>query len=197
MDERHVVDRILEAARAILERGDLSQLTFRAVAREAEISVGTLAYYFVSRAELLEALLDPHHDAFAKRAAPVLGLEQGEIGVHLDEVRALVRFAFENQANVRLRLATWMQSWGLPPDRADASSALLAKATEKLQSSRWSREERLVALQLLVYGTQHFAALAPDELARVTTLTSEEDARALVEATIERIVVRVFSNSRD
>jgi AcrR family transcriptional regulator len=193
MSEQHVIDRILDAARTILQRDGVTQLTFRAVAREAGISVGTLAYYFESRARLLETVLDVYHDDFAAMAQSVLDLEKDEIEENLEAIRALVRYAFDHQADARLRLATWMTEWKVPSDRADASSALLHRATGQLGSDRWSPAERLVVMQMLVYGTQNFAAIAPEELCRVTTIESPTEARQLVEATIGRMVSLLFS----
>jgi AcrR family transcriptional regulator len=193
MLEQHIIDRILEAARTILQRDGVSQLTFRAVAREAGISVGTLAYYFESRAKLLETLLDAHHDEFGKMAQSVLELKKDEIEENLETIRALVRYAFDRQADNRLRIATWMVEWKIPPDRADSSSALLHRATSGLDTDRWSPVERLVVMQMLVYGTQIFAALAPEELCRVTTVDSPAEARQVVEATIGRMVSLLFS----
>lgn len=189
----HAIDRIVAASRALLASEGVAGLSYRAVAREAGVSAGTVAYYFESRADLLEAALDRHHDRLAELAAPLLALTPDQLGANLDAVGALVRFAFESRDDVRLRLATWISSWELPSRRSDAVSALLVKATARLGSDRWSDAERRVIMQALVYATQRFAASSSNDLRAVTGLEQDDAARELVEKTLTRVVERLFT----
>ncbi len=55
-------DKILEAARALVEEQGRSSLSFRKVAERAGVSVGSVQYYFSAMEQLLDALTDPWHD---------------------------------------------------------------------------------------------------------------------------------------
>jgi len=55
-------DKILEAARALIEEHGRSSLSFRRVAQRAGVSVGTVQYYFGAMEQLLDALTDPWHE---------------------------------------------------------------------------------------------------------------------------------------
>ena len=55
-------DKILEAARALVEEHGRQALSFRKVAERAGVSVGSVQYYFSAMGQLLDALTDPWHE---------------------------------------------------------------------------------------------------------------------------------------
>ena len=67
---KHQVKKILSEARSILIEEGYAGLTIRKVARNLDISLGNLTYYFPSKEELLRALiadlLSEYHDEFLK-----------------------------------------------------------------------------------------------------------------------------------
>ncbi len=62
-DSSATFEHILDSARRILKRcnGNVSNLSFRALANEAKLSHGTIRYYFQTREALVEALLEAHY----------------------------------------------------------------------------------------------------------------------------------------
>ena len=67
---------ILDAAETILVREGADALSLRQVAKEADITLGNLQYYFPTRAKLLEAIFERYATEFrAERAAIVDGVD--------------------------------------------------------------------------------------------------------------------------
>jgi AcrR family transcriptional regulator len=59
-------DKILEAARALVEEHGRQSLSFRKVAERAGVSVGSVQYYFSAMEQLLDALTDPWHEGIQR-----------------------------------------------------------------------------------------------------------------------------------
>lgn len=170
----HSIDRILDAVRSVAEQLGVEKLSFRRIAKEASMSPGTLTYYFDSKDSLLEALLDGHHQHVSR----VLQLIGSGASDWRNEVVGLVRYAFANRIDVRLRLATWVHRWSLPRTRRILVARTVKRAASRSWANEWSERERRVVIFLLVFAVQHFAALSDEEL---TALVGEPDADAAKE----------------
>jgi len=123
----------------LLAESGVHQLGYRSIAREVGLSPGTVAYYFSSRDELLEAVLERHHERFATLAEPLLRMPPELVHESLGGLRGLVRLAF-----IRVRLARrWssrLNDSPLHPDRIYARSRW-RKPTQKHGRS-WRRRCR-------------------------------------------------------
>ena len=71
-DSAKTYDAIVEATLRVLERVGPEQVSMRKVASEADCSLGTLQYYFVSKSELLEACLDGYYERLSQVAPQLL-----------------------------------------------------------------------------------------------------------------------------
>lgn len=187
-ESAHSVDRIVSALRALLGRMGVGDLSYRSVAKEAGLSTGTVAYYFESRAALLEAALDRHHDRVANIVRPLLLGEGRNAGEH---ARALTHYAFANQADIRLRLAAWTESWSLPRGRLTIVAALLSRVAAIPWSTGWTERDKRILVQGVVYAVQHFAALSDTELSRMVGEDDPALARAAVVEAIGRLTERL------
>lgn len=192
VEQAHNIDRILEAARALLVERGVRSISYRAVAQRLSMSPGTVAYYFSSRQQLLEAVLDRHHDRFAALTEPVLSMGPVELHAAVQKVRVLVRFAFASRADIRLRLAAWIERWALSDRRRTVMDQMLHASAAAYGASTWSEWERRIAMQALVFSTQIFAASSAEDLRAITGAATEDEARELVVETISRMSERLF-----
>lgn len=135
-DSARTYERIVRAALDLLRGIDEpDQLSMRKVAAAADVSVGTVQYYFGSKSDLLEACLDGHYErleAVARELAPAISeLEPGEVVPHV--ARAVYRWLQSERSLIRLRFATNARRGELHPRRQpelrssmDAAARVLA-----------------------------------------------------------------------
>lgn len=184
----HVVERILGAARQLLESGDPSAITFRSVARLAECSPGTVVYYFETREQLMEATLDPHHDLVGEV------LDQGHTtaehsGTSAEQTTdSLVTYALESRELMRLQLVAWCARWSLPEHRLQALRGRLDRVEGLPWKPDWTPPQRRVLIQLSSYGVQRFACMADEELLAVTGLDDLDAARQAINTVATRLI---------
>jgi AcrR family transcriptional regulator len=75
-----MVERIIEAGRAVLVRDGYEGFSTNRVAGEAGISPGSLYQYFPDKAAIVSAVVDRHSDAVAERVAAALADRIGDAG---------------------------------------------------------------------------------------------------------------------
>ena len=85
-------DLILEACSRILRREGLTNLTLKAVAKEAGLSKGGLLYHFPNKLSLIETLFKYHNDKFEARLQELATIEGDTPGAWL---RAYARASVE------------------------------------------------------------------------------------------------------
>ncbi|MEM9068273.1 MAG: TetR/AcrR family transcriptional regulator [Myxococcota bacterium] len=182
--ESHPVDRIVGAVHSLLVSGGARAVSYRSVAKQAGLSAGTVTYYFASRARLLEAALDRYHD---RVDATVRALVSGPRFKPSTCARELTRYVFQNRSDVRLRLASLLDGWGLPIQRRVFANRLLAKVSHYEWREDWTEEEKRIVIQGLVYAAQLFAALSAEDLEAIVGVDDYEEASDLVIETIGKL----------
>ena len=93
---------IFKACSQILRRDGLTNLTLKAVAKEAGISKGGLLYHFETKEALIEALFEYHNNIFEDRLKKLVTLEGESPGAYL---RAYAKASVEQMSdpeNVKL-----------------------------------------------------------------------------------------------
>lgn len=119
-DSARSYDGIVAAASELLATFDRpTQLTLRDVARNAGVSLGTIAYYFDSKDTLLEACLDGYYARLDGLASElVVELRGADLATFVDRAtRRFFAFARQERGNVRLRLAINAAAGELPQSR--------------------------------------------------------------------------------
>ena len=64
--------RILETALALFRERGYEETTMRAIAEQADVSLGNAYYYFRSKEQLIQAFYGQTHREHAERCAPIL-----------------------------------------------------------------------------------------------------------------------------
>ena len=179
-DSAETHDRIVGAALSLLqEQGAATQLSMRQIAGRAQVSTGTIQYYFETKEELLEACLDSYH----ARIAALLGefsqrLAAAESGEALIEwgARRVYRFVHEERHLVELRLVTNLRRGELHPRRQpEVLGALVGHAADTLKPFVHADPiEIRLAIQALAAMYVRFARFSPGELAALTGIDSDE-----------------------
>lgn len=190
MGSTHSVDRIRAAIDEILATVGADGLTFRSVASQSGLSVGSVAYYFESRNALLQFALEPHHRQVASSMGPTGNIEQ-PMAIQLG--RALTEFAFVNRDEVRTQLLCFVEAWDittLPHLRAGLDAAARIEGGSEHDASDRKCEALLLAL-----GLQHIAAMQPDQLADVLGLEDDRAAAARVVAAVVRIARQLLADT--
>ena len=191
--------RLLQEARRLLETAGPTGLTVRKVATAAGVTPGTVRYYFGSREELVEGVLDESYHA--------LETLRGEITARLPEaaadpgaflasiVRATYRHAVAWRSALRLNLISILERGAFHPRRR--SRAILPYLDEVAQvlsglAGRDAGEMRLW-VQTAVFVVVRYATFEAEELRMITGLgddVGEDELRDHVEAHLVRLVER-------
>ena len=122
-DSARTYDTIVSAAREAMFAGEDAQIdvSMRKVAELAEVSSGTLSYYFPNKVDLLEACLDAYYERLSALTAELMA----EVATARDApatfiraaARRLYRFARSERRELSLRVATNAQRGELHPRR--------------------------------------------------------------------------------
>lgn len=182
--ERHPVDRILDAVRRLGAEAGVASLSYRSVARLARMGSGTVSYYFPSKSQLVEAVLDRFHRGVDDEIARFLASDRWHAG---EFARHMTTHAFGSRDDIRLRLAAWVQAWGLPPNRLNAADRWLTRLVSQPWRSSWNTHERRVLIQSFVWAVQRFASVSDEELVRLVGTEDSKRARAIVVETMGRV----------
>ncbi|MFT6761754.1 MAG: AcrR family transcriptional regulator [Candidatus Aldehydirespiratoraceae bacterium] len=98
-------ERILEAVIAVLSRGGIAAVSMRAVAKEADVALGLMNYYFNDKSSLIAAALRRVGDEDARLLDPLDDLEPADQLRHA--LRRVVNDALLSSGYLGLRLQLW------------------------------------------------------------------------------------------
>ncbi len=201
-DSAETHERILAAARdevrSTIPRNGISM---RKVAERAGVSLGTLQYYFETKAGLLEACLDAYH-----RRLQVLG---GELIAHAarqppDQIREFIehamrqsfRFVRAEKALIELRLLTNALQGELHPRRQHLFMKQVMSTGAKALAPKVGLDEIELRLtvQSLISMLLRMALLSPGERESLTGQKGA-DAEAIVEAHVVDAALRLLRPS--
>ena len=96
---------ILDAVLAVLSRGGIAAVSMRAVAKEADVALGLMNYYFDGKTSLIAAALRRLGEEDALLVAPIDGLEPAEQVRHA--LRRVADEEFLRTDDLGLRLHLW------------------------------------------------------------------------------------------
>lgn len=188
-DSARTFERIMRSARTIVRARGADELSFRRVAAEASVSVGTVRYYFSTTEELIEALLDPWYraledleESMAQVVAEVS--EEGAPAAIGRAVRAAYQLTFARREEVALRSAN-------PSSRRMLYlQSFLDRATPVLVSltGRSEAEVRLI-YQSITFAIVRWAT-ATDEERCLVTGADPEAAHELIEQHLVDLALR-------
>jgi AcrR family transcriptional regulator len=190
-DSAETMSRILDAALAELrDQGEPTPPTLRSVARRADVSLGTIRYYFDTKDELLEACLDGYYNRLGTLSTQLLASAVGATdGRKLieDTVRALYRFIRAERGLVALRLATNSSRGELHPRRQrDFMGTFIREAANALAPFvEVDHDDTRLSIQALSSVIVRFALLSDSERSVLTDVEGEAG-----EVKIEEFVVR-------
>ncbi len=194
-DSAETWTRIIEAARAILdEQTDESTLTLRAVAERADVSLGTLAYYFPTKAALLEACLDRYYELLGTIATDLIARAGSKEPAELitEAAKTIYRFHREQRTVLAIRVRTRLLRGALPVERQERvlgplvglGAAALARMTGR------SEDEMRFGIQSMTYLITHFALSSPEEMAKVFGRPVDQE---IIEDHLAQVAVRLFT----
>ncbi len=196
-DSAATYDAILRAAQRVVADHGLGAMSFRRVAKEADLAIGTVTYYFADRAELIEACLTDYYDALERLALPfVARLAQGGEPAHAiveEGVAAIARHAFDHRGAVRLRLLANAEGGELSPThRKRFATPLLAKVSPFLAKLTRDPIEARLCIQSVNYAVTRYAAMTDAELTEATGCDDAVQARERAITHVVRLALRVL-----
>lgn len=178
-------DAILAVALDILREEGPEACSLRSVARRAEVSTGTIQYYFENRAGLLEACLDHLYVWVAREVLAELECI-GRTGDVLASLERITRKAFaytrQNQELVRMRYVTTMERGSLPNQRLVRQLLpLLDKVGGQLAANPAMQARVRLAAHTLELAVSRYALHTDEECLRITGMTELPDALHAIE----------------
>ncbi|MDQ3034732.1 MAG: TetR/AcrR family transcriptional regulator [Actinomycetota bacterium] len=187
-DSAATYDAIVAAALQVLaEQGHAEQTSLRQVAKLAEVSVGTIQYYFVNKGALLEVCLDGYYSRMVAlltrltEKASTGDFESSRAFVE-DSAREVFRWARAERGLIALRVATNNTRGELHPDRQANVMGSMTREVTKWLAPHVELDELETRLAVQSVGTimSRMAMLSDSELENLTGLPAAE-ARARVE----------------
>lgn len=200
-DSAETYERILTAARdEVRSTVPRNGISMRKVAERAEVSLGTLQYYFDNKAGLLEACLDGYYERLGALGTELLGQvgdHEHVTGVIEHAARTFYRFVQEEQALIELRLVTNALRGELHPQRQDHFMGQVIGAAAKALAPRVALDETelRLSIQSLVSMFIRMALLSDGERENLTGRTGDE-AEAAVEAHVVAAALRLLHPAR-
>ena len=194
-DSEQTHGRIMEAARFLLQERGPDAVSLRGVARRANMSVGTVSYYFSSRDELVETCLDDHYRRLSEIA--LRHLDELVAGKHIEQVtrdaaREMYFFAFEDRALIRLQLVTHAVRGGLPPERIQGTHARLFRTISARAGALIHAPRPWLTIQALVYAVARFATASSEERRLFTSAKDDHEANEIIADHIAELAVRTL-----
>ena len=174
------VERILEAARTLLREEGQEGWSMRRVATAANVSTGTLQYYFTNRAELLDACLDPFHEelrALEQTFMSLLESADDPLAVLGQGIAAIYRFAVGTEAGQRVVIQSMAEKCATDTRRRQLfREPFLARivALVKPFTKQDARTIRMYTMSMTFLVTRYAASTD----AALLELTSEQDIEA-------------------
>jgi AcrR family transcriptional regulator len=196
-DSAVTYNQIVDAAQRVLCTDGPAKLSFRRVATEAEVAIGTVTYYFDDRAGLVEACMDGYYEELERLTKPLAAefaqaSEPARVIVRAAE--QLTRFAFDHRGAVRLRLLSNAELGEVAPRRrthfaAPILSVVIATASQMLGMDP---DDARLTTYSINYAVMRYAAMSDAELCETTAAADTEAARELVVRHIRRMVERAM-----
>jgi AcrR family transcriptional regulator len=204
-DSAKTYDAIVAAARKLLFETEDSKIDFslRQVAASANVSQGTLSYYFNSKEELLEACLDVYYERLEELVSELMARASsfdspGEFIAAA--TRDLYRLERQDRRELRLRRITNARRWGgLDPAHSrsqllghylDTTSGLLASLT-----GRPPEDMRLV-IQSVTTLIQSYVTLTDGEVEKLLGDSSDAARQKLEDHVVEAAVAIAVPSER-
>lgn len=175
-DPKETRRRILQCACDLLS-DTTETFSLRAVARKAEVSVGTLQYHFADKRVLMDACIDTVYETFSQLVPTFIS----ELGVTTDAnelISKAVRFGFaysrKNRPFIRVLEASIVENGGLDLARHSATQQPFIENVSRLlaTSSELSSQEIRLRMNSLVLLIGRYAIL--EESAMAALFTPEE-----------------------
>ncbi|MEZ4220349.1 MAG: TetR family transcriptional regulator [Polyangiaceae bacterium] len=192
-DSAATVTRILEAASELLETEPLERFSVRGVARVSRLSVGTIAYYFKNREELLEACLDDYHRRVAELAKHHMErVPAGESPERVleDATREFFRFGRKHRTLVRLQLSRTALSGGLSAQRLQGEVAF---HKQFMRVAEIGGRRLALDLQTVVFAGVRYACASSDELCALVGASDEAEAESAMALYLGRCARRLLT----
>jgi AcrR family transcriptional regulator len=190
-DSAHVHERITTAAATLLESVGPSAVTMREIAKAAEVSLGTVHYYFPNKETLLDAVFEAIlADSYQVRDELIRALSSSGAAERLqDAVRIAFRTALRIRPASRLMQIMALDQGFIPQRRRVEEDLILAAVSEVAQRTLGTTalQARLLVKSLL-FCIGRYATLSVDELRRVTGLPADLEESAVYSAVEDHLV---------
>ncbi|MEM9187733.1 MAG: TetR family transcriptional regulator [Myxococcota bacterium] len=196
-DSAATFDSIIVAALEVLAEADSpSKLSVRKVAARAEVSLGTIQYYFPTKDSLLEACLDGYYERLALLGQKIVAgatSPAADKAAYIEaSVRELYRFVRRERVAVGLRMATNTTKGQLHPQRQAEfmGSAIQAAATALTPFVDIEELDVRLSIQAMASILVRMALMSDTEIQHLTDLDGEE-ARNAIEDYVVRAAKRL------
>lgn len=196
-DAKEPAEKILAAARVVIEEKGVDSFSLRAVAAKAGVSLGTVTYYYPNRSALVEACLESlhalHHDAIDVVSR---GLAQGQSFAKTasELVDTLFPRLLDEREWIRVRMLGILKDDGLPERQRNRvlAPAVELGAAQLEATTKLNTAEARMMVNALIFVVSRFAVLSPVELLLLTQEddldTAEDKTRAFLVTLVERLL---------
>jgi AcrR family transcriptional regulator len=169
-DPAVVHDAVLAAATALLDEVGPGDLSLRAVARRAEVAVGTVQYYFADKDALLQAVLDrPYGDIHKITADAAAWVAGGASPAELLErfVRSGYEIALAHRIPVRLHQLMILERGSMGARRRAEEALALDAAARHAAWFGVSPLQARLAIKTLLFAIGRYVASTDEDLRRI------------------------------
>ena len=193
-------NRIVSAAQHELVETDEGEIdiSLRRVATRANVSLGTIHYYFPAKEKLLEACMDAYYmrlSALVVKLAPLVTVatQTDARSVIEQAARRLYGFAVSERHSLKLRAKLNAQLGCLEPQRARQVRGPMLDAFASLLGSMGGLcvPEARLTIQTMTGLIMHFALLADTDLEQIAGAGGEAG-RRIVEDHVARVALRLL-----
>ncbi|MFK7985647.1 MAG: TetR/AcrR family transcriptional regulator [Sandaracinaceae bacterium] len=195
-DSEKTYDRIVQAARELVNEQDTPDaLSLRQVSTRAEVSLGTIQYYFESKEGLLEACLDAYYERLQALGQTLAGLSATLEGRAMVEeaARQAYRFSRAEVAMMRLRRSTSARRGELHPRRqAPFLGEVLQFGAQMLAPhAQVEGHDLKLSIQTMAMVVSRMAGLSDDEVQHLVGHGDIEQGRRDIEEFVVRAARRL------
>ena len=201
-DSEATWNKIVEAAKGELavDPAEGMTLSLRQVAIAADVSLGTIHYYFETKESLLEACLNAYYAALAKLTSDLADSvgratrENARAAIE-DAVRRIYRFALSERPRLRLRASTNATRGALHPEREEhVRRPYLDWLTPVvLRIVDVSELEVRMAIQTMSFAVMHYALLSEPELEQIARVGGNAGVQIIEDHLVEASVRLLFT----
>lgn len=192
-DSAQTYERIVAAARSRLEERGIDALTMRLVARDAQVSTGTLTYYFEDRDALLEACFSEVYRALTRVANDCLARLGQEPAIDIAErgTKEIWAIARQHRELARARLLSNMQRGTISVARMRRNLLPALDYAEKIFPHLAPAQARL-GVHSLTLTVLRYAVASEEELALLGLGDGPEGATARIGDHLASLTRAVF-----